>query len=277
MPEVLISTDQAVLLAGLDGVRVLDGTFARVRTARAVDDLLGGLVLEQGENGGEVVWLAAQGEEPVVLDVEGAQLLDVGYTEGSPTAVVLVDEKQIDQIRLVDNVRMPLAVLGDDEQLLALSSSGALHAVAIANERCGDLRFYRADGSLIDLNGPGEPACIVPRRPVYGAVALSPDGGALVYTVVRYRDDGIEVTTELVARELSTGSDYFRRQIGQDGDRITALSFDGERVAFLRQSIDGASANVLDLADNSPETPIDLLGATLIDSVSFTRLPLADS
>ncbi len=275
LPEVLISTELAVFSAGEEAARPLDGSFAGLRTARAVDDLLGGLVIQES-GGGDVVWLPAESAEPEILDRAGAQLLDVGYVGGSPFAVVHVGDGLIDRIRLVDGARTPMIRLEDDEQVLALSASGGLHAMVVANDRCGDLRFYSAEGDQVDLNGPGEPDCIVPRRAAYGAVGLSPDGGALVYTVVSYRDDGIEVATELVARDLDTGTDFLRRKIGEDGDRITALSFDGERVAYLRQSDQTASVTILNLTDEQ-ETPVDLEGIALIDSVSFARLPLASS
>lgn len=279
VPEVLISTASALLSADGDGLRPLGGSYAGLSTARAVDDLLGGLVVEHHPLGDldeqrEVIWYPAQGKEPVIVDDAGARLLDVGYVGGSPTAVVLVGAVQIDRIRLVDNERTPMITLGESEELLSLSASGGFNAMVLANEQCGDLRFYTADGTLIDRNGPGEPNCIVPRRPAYGAVALSPAGGAMVYTAVRYRDDGIEVRTDLVARELDSGDEYYRRTIGRDGDRITALSFDGERVAYLRQSDTVTAVSVLDLSADT-ETPIDLEGVGVVDSISFARLPLA--
>ncbi len=276
IPEVLITTSQAILAAGPTGVYPLTEPFTGLRTSRAVDDLLGGLVYQRPGSEGAVVWLSAEGEELEVAPGEGATLLDVGYIDGSPSAVVLLQDGQIDQIRLVDSVRSPLMTLDEEEEVLALSASGSLHAIAIANEDCGDLRFYTADGSMIDLNGPDQPACPVPRRPTYGSVALSPDGGAIVYTVVSYREDGIEVQTDLVARELSTGSDYFRISIGDEGDQVTGLSFDGERVAVLHRSAeDETSVSVLDLVAIEPESPVQLQGVVTIGSISFARLPLA--
>ncbi len=278
-PEVLISTSIEVLSAGVDGVRSLDGAFAGLSTARAVDDLLGGLVVQSEVDptaDGELLWFRAEGGDPTTIDDEGARLLDVGYVGGSPSAVVLVGDDQVDRIRLVDNERTPMLMLDEGEQVLGLSASGGLNALVLANEQCGDLRFYAADGTQIDLNGPGEPDCIVPRRAAYGAVGLSPDGGAVVYTQVSYRDDGIEVATELVARELNTGTEFFRRKIGEDGDRVTALSFDGQRVAYLRTSDSDFSVSVLDLAAER-EAQVDLGPISVVDSVSFARLPLAGS
>jgi hypothetical protein len=278
---VLISSDREVLAADATGVTPLSAPFGARPAAIALDDFLGGLVVQEAAAGaapgrGSVIWLRAEGGDPVVVDEDGGELLDVGYVDGSPTAVVLADEDQVDRIRLVDDERTAVLSLGEEEELLDLSASGSLHAVVIRNDRCGDLRFYAADGIEIDLNGPGEPNCIVPRRPGYGAVALSPGGGAIAYTEVSYRDDGIEVMTELVARELSTGVEYYRGKIGEDGERITALSFDGDRVAYLRKSEGDTSAAVLDLRTEQ-EVPIDLSGLVGVDSVSFARLPLAGS
>ncbi|MDH3683300.1 MAG: hypothetical protein OEV40_25535, partial [Acidimicrobiia bacterium] len=280
LPEVLISSDLQLLAASPTEVRPLVGPFAGLAADRAVDDLLGGLVVQEpdaeGAGPGDVVWYRAEGGEPMVIDQAGAELLDVGYVGGSPAAVVLVGSDQVDRIRLVDNERTLMVTLEDEEQVLDLSASGGFHALVLANDRCGDLRFYAADGTRIDLNGPGEPDCIVPRRPAYGAVGLSPDAGAVVYTDVSYRDDGIEIATELVARELPSGTEYFRAKIGDDGDRITALSFDGERVAYLRQSETGVAVAVVDLSTEA-ETLIPLDADIVVDSVSFARLPLARS
>lgn len=275
VPEVLISTSQSVLSVGPTGVQPLVGSFAGLNTTRAFDDLLGGLVVQRGIEDGEVIWLPAQGEEPAVLDESGARLLDVGYSDGSPIAVVALEDR-LEQIRLVDAERFPLPVLEDGEEVLALSSSGGLHALAVANVRCGEVRFFNAAGDLIDLNGPGEPDCPVPRRPAYGAVGLSPDGSSLAYTVVSYRNDGTEAGTQLVVRDLESGSVFFRTLIGDDGDRITAVTYDGDRVAYLLVSSDQTSVLVQDLRGDKTVSPVDLSGVSLVDSVSFARLPLAD-
>ncbi len=282
VPEILVSSEDDLLVAGADGLtEPLDTPVGSVSATTAVDDFLGGLVVQAAAPGaaagpGPVLWLPAEGGEPVVVDDEGALLLDVGFDEGAATAVVLVNQDQIDLIRLVDDERGELVGLGEEEELLDLSAGGGIHALVVRNDRCGDLRFYAADGNEIDLNGPGEPDCIVPRRPAYGAVALSPDGGAMVYTEVSYRDDGIEVGTDLVARELSTGTEYYRRPIGEDGERIESLSFDGNRAAFLLRSDGTATATLIDL-NTETVIPVDLTGITGVGSLSFARLPLAGS
>ncbi len=278
-PEVLVATSGAVLASSPEGLRPLAGPLAEQGTTRVVDDLLGGVVVQESAVGadkaGPVVWLAAQGAEPAVIDSKGARLLDVGYVDGSPSAVVLRAGGQVERIRLVDLATTPMVTLDPNEDLLALSASGGLHAVAVANDRCGDLRFYSADGEQLVLNGPGEPDCIVPRRPAYGEVALSPDGQAVAYTVPTYRDDGIVVATELVIRDLTSGQESMRRKIGQDGDLIVALSFDGERAVFLRQSGSVSSVALLGLTGDRVETLLALPDGANVSSVSFARLRLA--
>jgi len=276
VPEVLMTTPDGIFSAGPLGVAVLEGVLADHGATRVVDDLLGGLVAQQAGGLGEIIWLEAPAEEPKVVDDEGGRLLDVGYIDGSPSALVLLEGNRIDQIRLADNVRTPLVELDDDEEILSLSASGGLHAVVLTDERCGELRFYLADGSMVDLNGPAQPECPVPRLPAFGAVALSPDGGAVVYTTIDYREDGLEVSTDLVARDLSTGSVYYARRIGNEGDRITDISFDGDRVVFLRLSADGEAVSLLELARGRTETPVDLSAVGLVGTVSFPRLPLAE-
>jgi len=271
VPEVLVASFSRLLVAGLDTTRILDVESGGVR---AVDDLLGGIVMQQRPPGNEVFWLPAQGSDPQLVGRGDVQLLDVGYVGGSPFAVVLGEAGRIERIRLVDHARTPMVTLAEDESLVGLSASGGLHALIVANERCGDFRFFSAEGREIDLNGPGEPDCIVPRLPAYGAVALSPDAGAVLYTVLSYREDGIESATELVARELSTGIEYFRRKIGEDGDQVLALSFDGQRATYLRQSGLERSVTVLDMSGEGSEVSV-AVGEADVESVSFARLPLS--
>ncbi len=288
LPEVLISASGDVLAWAPGSLRELDGPLADLTTERAVDDLVGGLVVQlpatTGEPGtGEIVWYPAEGDGPAVINDGGARLLDVGYVDGSPSAVLLAGPDRIDRVRLVDNARTPMVMFDDGEEVLDLSASGSFHAVVLANDRCGDLRFYQADGTRVFFSDLDEPDCIVPQRPAYGVVALSPAAGAVVYTEVTYRDDGIEVATELVARDLTTNTEFFRRRIGEDGDRITAIAFDGDRVVYLREpGVDQADADV-DLGpavvvlviSDEVETPIELTGVSTVESVSFTRLELA--
>ena len=101
VPEVLISTGQAILSAGPTGVYPLDAPFGGLPSSRAVDDLLGGLVYQRPIPQGGIFWLSAQGEQQEVAPGERPTLLDVGFVDGSPSAAVLLDDTHVDQIRLV--------------------------------------------------------------------------------------------------------------------------------------------------------------------------------
>ncbi|MEM7338018.1 MAG: hypothetical protein AAF467_05170 [Actinomycetota bacterium] len=273
VPELLISTDRAVLSAGPAGVRALTAGFSGLDTSRAVDDLLNGLVIQRRDAVGEVVWLQAGDSEPQTVVGSGATLLDVGFRDGSPIAIVVVGGGVIEQIRLVDQDRNELVTLGEEESVISLSAAGGVQALVTADAECGALRFYAFD-SEITFAGLPELACEVPRRPGFGAVALSPDGGAVAYTVVTYRDDGLEVGTELFVQELGADSPFFSRKIGEDGDRITGLSFDGDRVAYLRRSADALTVSILNLLEGAPEQPVELVDVTSVESVAFARLPV---
>jgi hypothetical protein len=107
----------------------------------------------------------------------------------------------------------------------------------------------------------------------FGAVALSPDGDAVAYTLVSYRSDTTEAGTDLVVRELIVASDFLNLRIGEAGDSITSLAFDGERAGYLRTSAGAQSVTLLDLVDRS-ELPVDLIQAGDISSLSFARMPV---
>ncbi len=275
VPEVLISTDEEILLAGSpDEIEPLWGSFADLGSLRVVDDLLGGLVVERPGTEREVLWVPDAGAETDLI-ATSARLLDVGY-DGAAFAVIET-AGVLEQVRLVDKERTPFLTLTEEEQVLALSASGNLHAVVVADEQCGSLRFLDTAGAEVDVPGPGEPACPVPRLPFYVAVALSPDAGAVAYTEVTYRDDGLENATELVVRDIGSGAEYFRRRIGEDGDRITALTFDGDRVAYVRTTSDNETVSLLQIASRSLEEPVTLPEDASINSISFARLGLARS
>lgn len=76
----------------------LTGELAGLSTDRVVDDLGGGLVVQQSD--GAIVYRPAL-VEPEVLIEDGARLLDVGYWNGSPRAFVDVGNGQVDRIQLV--------------------------------------------------------------------------------------------------------------------------------------------------------------------------------
>ncbi len=277
VPTLLVSGDPTIVSAEADQSSILVTSLGDVRVSRAVDDLNGGLVIQ--EVAGSIVYLPAQGQ-PELLDDSGGRLLDVGHWDGSPRAFVEVDG-QVEWIRLASTggdterertVHFPLA---EGEEIVSFAASRDLQAVIVRNDECGELRFYGAAGEQLDLQGPDEPECTFPGRPAFGAVALSPDGDAVVYTNVLYRGDGTEAATELVSQELigeSTG--FVTGEIGEDLDSIISLSYDGDRVAYVKESGDDVTVTLQDLVDRQ-DVPVDLLGSEQVYSVSFARLPIA--
>lgn len=255
----------------------LAGDLADLSTVRAVDDLGGGLVIE--ESTGAIVYRPAQGEPETLLDGGGA-LLDVGYWDGSPRAFVEAAPGQVDWIQLLSEPgaeleRQTHIQLAEDEQIVAFAASRDIQAVIIQDDQCGQLRFYGSDGQELDLPGPEAPPCVFPGRPTFGTVALSPGGDAVAYTEVTYRGDGTEAGTSLIGQELAVGGvEFANRKIGEDLDTVTSLSFDGQRAAYLKLSGGVETVTVLDLTVERSEAPVDLQGIGGVTAVSFARNPI---
>lgn len=257
----------------------LTGALSGLSTQRAVDDLGGGLVVQ--ESTGPIVYRPAAGEPEVLIEGDtGARLLDVGYWNGSPRAFVEVSPGQVDRIQLVSEPGSELLQqthfeLEEDQRIVSFSASRDLQAVIIQDAQCGQLWFFNAQGSRLGLPQPEAPECVFPGRPTFGAVALSPDGGAMAYTIVTYRGDGTEAATALLAREIFPEDRLFaNRKIDEVGDAITALAFDGERAAYLRAADDQQFVTVLDLTVENSEVAVDLLDVGSVQSVSFARNPI---
>lgn len=278
--QALLATDQGVLAGDTAALLSLPPPLATYHAARVVDDLLGGLVAQAADpqpgTRGDIVWLPAERGQPTLIDGTGSTLLDTGYTDGTPWAVVAHASGEVARIRLVDLSDTPLLTLDHDEQLLALSAAGAVHAVAVSDAECGQIRFHGSDGALVDLPAPAPPTCEVPRRPTFGAVALSGDGRQLAYTMISYRDDGIEATTEVLVRDLSTGTDLVRRTVGREGEQITSLGYDNRRVVYLRQARAGGPPvpELMELAGEGRTSVLPLPPAAVVSSVSFARRSL---
>ena len=254
----------------------LAGDLANLSSVRAVDDLGGGLVIE--DNAGAIVYRPSQGD-PETLTATG-QLLDVGYWDGSPQAFVATADGLINRIQLLSEAGVELEQqahfqLADNEQIVAFAASRDIQAIIVQDDECGELRFYGFDGQLLDLPGPEAPPCAFPGRPTFGSVALSPGGDAVAYTVVTYRGDGIEAGTSLVGQELAVGGvEFANRKIGEDSDTITSLSFDGQRAAYLKQSEGVETVTILDLTVERSEVPVDLAGIVGAETVAFARNPI---
>jgi hypothetical protein len=277
VPTLLVSGENSLLAADGTATVTFGGPLEGLATTQVVDDLFGGLVIQELD--GPIVYRPAQGE-PEILDDEGARLLDIGWWDGSPRAFVEAAPGRIEWIQLAQRTagqreRQVHLQLAEGEEIVAFSASRSLQAVITSDDRCGTLRFYNSEGQLVDFRGPDDPECIFPRRPVFGAVALSPAADAVAYTIVSYRGDGTEAATELVARELRAGSvEFFNRRVGEDLDVVLSLTFDGERAAYLKRSGQTQSVTILPLAVDSVEIPVDLLDAGSISAVSFARIPV---
>ena len=274
VPQILIAADpQSMRTAGTVASEI-PGLIGELSVATMADDLVGGLVV--GRVNGPVVYVQGQGE-PETLDDAGAQLLDVGFWGGSPRAFLLVGDNAIDWVQLVSEQdaasrsRQPHLQLAEGERVVSFSAQADLQVIATSDDNCGTIRFYNRTGTDLELAPPVRPECTFPGRPSYGAVALSPDGAAVAFTIVEYRADGSEEATELQVWELTGGQALTPRRIGEGLDRITSLTFDGQRIAFLKESADGSSVNVIDLNNN--ETLIQVPADT-IRSVSFARNPV---
>ncbi len=299
--EVLVATSSGVLGATPAKAVPVAGPAEKMPVVRAVDDLLGGLVVQRvgpptgsgtgtdaraagtqptagtatnGTRDGDILWVADDATGPLTLATDGSRLLDVGYGEGSPYAVILRPSGSIDRIRLADLTVTPMEHLMADQTLLALSVSGTRHAVTIADSRCGSLQLRSTAGRPLALPGPRPAECRVPRRPAYPLVALSPDGTSLAYTAVSYRADGLEVTTELVVVDLATGEDRGRRVIAQTGERVLSLSFDGTRAAFLRRSATATVVAIVEPLTTQPEARLPMVQPQTATSVAFARNPV---
>lgn len=285
-PSLLISTQEGISVADVAAAGLPPGDVVTLAeplgslpSVHALDDYFGGLVVQSSN--GEIRWYRDTSGESVLIDT-GGRLLDVGFLDETFQVYVFVavDGVTIDRIRLSDLERTPFIALGAGEELLDLSASRGLQAVVVSNELCGDLVFFDALGAPVDVGGPGEPICLVSRRPVYGSVALPPDAASVAYTELSYRSDGVVAATDIVVRELGTEAELFRAAVGGPGDAIDDLAFDGRRLVFVRQSEEAITAVTLDIEDPTVALGSTLFGLPLegVDGpteVSLARQPLA--
>lgn len=235
-----------------------------------IDDFFRGLVVQF--ESGAVQWFQAEGGEARTINLNQGRLLEVSFFDGTTEAIMAVGP-QIDRVRLVDTQRLPLLTLQSDDELLDLSAGGGLYASAIANSECGQLLFLNAVGEEVLVSRPPAPTCESSRRPFYGSVALKEDGGAVAYTEVTYRADGVEAETKLVVIDLAAGAVALSKIVGESGDRITGLSFDGQRVAMMREAAN-AEIEVLIVSDAETITP-DLSEFGQPVAATWARIPVA--
>ncbi len=272
---VILGADEGIASGTMTDLVPLAAPLETLPTAAIADDLFGGLVVETLDSG--VLWFAAEGAEAVEIRPAGVELLDVGYLNNTAEALVLVDGKLIERVRLFDLEFEPIVVLDDGDELLDFSAAGGLYAVTIRNDECGRIGFLNSLGDPVGITGPEVADCPVPRRAAFTLIDLSPDGDAIAYTEIKYRSDGVEASTELVGAELSSGVELFRLQIGAAGDRISSLSFDGRRVVFVRTPLEGETRELVmidAIADGVPAEQVVPLSRSGSYDVSFARLPL---
>lgn len=270
VPGVLASLGADLVVVEDDVVVELGDRFLGASVERVVDDFLGGLVAEV--EGGLVQWLPADGAAPTLVANNGGTLLDAGFIDDTLAVQIFVEVPGgIDRIKLVDGEREAFTRFVEGASVVAFSSSDGIQAVAIRDNECGSLAFYNTSGQRVDLGGPADPPCPVPRRPHFGAVAMSPGGDAVAYTEVGYREDGLPASTTLTVLELASGEVLFEDAIGAPGEQIESLSYDGRRIAFLRTGETGREVGFITVA-TQVETVIEAL--TGVQDVSFARLPL---
>lgn len=270
VPELLASLGESLVLIEGDTVRDLGNRFPGARVERVVDDYLGGLVAQL--EGDVIQWLPADGESPSLVSAGNGTLLDAGFIDDTLAVQVFLEVPGgIDRVKLVDGEREPFTRLDEGAFVVAFSSSDGIQAVAIGDNACGSLAFFNTSGQRVDLGGPGDPDCPVPRRPHFGAVAMSPGGDVVAYTEVTYREDGLPAESVLTVLEHASGTILYSDVVGTPGEQIESLSYDGRRATFLRTGEAGREVGIVDVPDQAESVIPDLVG---VQDVGFIRLPL---
>lgn len=265
-----------VLVAGSDGVGVLgaEPLLPGVAAERVLDDPTGGLVIETAgveEGARRIAWFPAAGGQGQTVLEGPYRLLDVGFIDGSVSAIV-ADERSVRLVRLGEPDERELIALDEGTEVVSLSAAAGLYALVVGDAGCGSLRFLRPDGQPIDVGGVTPPTCQIPGRPAFGLVSFSPDGESFAFTERTFRSDSVVLTTDLVVQDLVRGDEVFRLQIGGEGQVIHSLAIDRNQVLVLRE-LDGVAELVrVDLRRPAEVAVTPLEGAR---SVTFTRVPLA--
>ncbi len=277
-PLLIAAGPSALIADGTGPASLIDEPLQQFNLSHVADDLGGNLILD--ELGGPISYAQSQVAIEQIDDSSG-ELLGVGHWGGAPRAFVLQGGGEIDWIRLVseqdgnERERRTHIELSVGETLVDLSASQDLQAVITSDDECGQLRFFGAEGTELSLPAPDDPECTFPGSPAYGSVALSPDAQAVAYTIVTYRDDGSEAATELIVREILSKEPYLPvRRIGEDLDRITSLTFDGQRVAYIKETDGERSIIIIEEGENDILVPTGTVND--LRAVAFARLPLND-
>ncbi len=276
VPSLVIGSDTGIASGSIDRLALLEPPLGELGATRIADDLFGGLVVQVPDQG--VLWFPAEGAEAATIRETGFRLLDVGYLGGTSEALVLGESRVVERVRLVDlEVAEPIVELAESDQLVDFSAAGGLYVLAIADDQCGRIDFVNSAGDPVSIRGPVPAECPVPRRATYTLLDLSPDGDALAYAEVTYRSDGVEATTQLVGIELSSSTELFRIDVGGAGDRISSLTFDGRRVAFVRTPLEGLEREVVQIDALVDGETLEVSVTSPDDgplTLTYARLPL---
>ncbi len=103
---------------------------------------------------------------------------------------------------------------------------------------------------------------------------MSPDGGAVAYTEVTYRGDGLPAATRLIALELGSGTELLSLQVGGPSEQIESLAYDGRRLTYLRTGGEGRELVVL-VVGEGVERIVEGDDVEGVQHVTFARLPLS--
>ncbi len=270
VPGLLASLGSTLVLVEDDVITELGDRFPGPPVERIADDFLGGLVAQL--EGDIIQWLPADGAAPTLISQANGSLLDVGFVDDTLAVQAFLEVPGgVDRVKLVDGEREPFTRFDEGVFVVAFSSSNGIQAVAIGDAACGALAFFNTSGQRIDLGGPSDPECPVPRRPHFGAVAMSPGGDVVAFTEVEYRDDGLPASTALIVLELESGRVLLAEEVGTPGEQIESLSYDGRRIAFLRTGETGRQVGLVIVAEKAESVIEGLPG---VQDVSFARLPL---
>lgn len=237
----------------------------------AIDDLFGGIVAQTTT--GEVVWYPGTGGGPRTVEIEDDRLIEVGYTVGTPE-VITERAGQLTRTRLVDNESLSFTELDAGTELIDLSSAGGVVAVATGDAECGAVRFLSGEGEELAIDPFEDEVCDRSARPTIGSVGMSPDGEALAYTIVTYREDGVELSTTLRAVELTSGAEIITAEVGGSGEVVSSVAFDGVTAVMVRRSSARSEVLMVD-AQGTQVVPVDEIPVPR--AVTFARLPLSDA
>ncbi|MDA3038652.1 MAG: hypothetical protein O3C27_03820, partial [Actinomycetota bacterium] len=294
--ELIVATGTVLAAGPAAQIRPLGEPFVGTGVQFAVDDFLGGIVSQLSD--GEVWWFPGEGGTSQLINSEGGALLGVGLNDGTPVAYLLVEEQvrdpaaptedestmalahRIETVGLVTGARSSFVTIEPGRTVLDFATGGDRSAVILGDAACGGLLVFDQLGAVVPTAVP-DAVCPLPSLAAFGDVALSADGSVLVFTMVTYRPDSVEAGTSVVGLRLGSsggsepGVESFRLEAGGAGDRLSSLDFDGQRLVFIRTSLNAETESGPMLIDLSEPRDAVLLGVADALSVTFARGPLS--